>query len=199
MFEKEYAANLSYWGDEPSAIVRDYASRLHRYTVLDIGAGDGRNTLYLASLGFTVSALDISKQGLQNITTKASQRGLEANIDTIHEDITTYELPTKYDNVITNFALHFVGSAAIDQCMQKIADHTHSGGLNIVSDFTRDGPLAESPENYITQDRLHQFYQERSWEILHSMVDPVKTKRLDADGQHLEHDAVVFVARKSRS
>lgn len=200
MFEKEYAANPSYWGDEPEAIVRDYASRLHNDTVLDIGAGDGRNTLYLASLGFHVSALDISKQGLRNLTAKAVERNLEGSVDTIHESIVDFKPSTKYDNIITNFTLHFVGSDGINPYLRKMAKLTHAGGLNIISDFTQDGPLAETaPENYITQDRLHQFYQERNWEILHSMVDPVKTKRLDADGEPLEHDAVTFVARKPRS
>ena len=200
MFEKEYEANLSYWGDEPSAIVRDYASRFHRDTVLDIGAGDGRNTLYLASLGFHVSALDVSKQGLRNLTNKAAQRELEGNVDTIHESIVDFDPAVKYDNIVTNFALHFVGSGNIDPCLQKMVDLTHLGGLNIISDFTQNGPLAEAAaENYLTQSALHRFYQKRNWEILHSMVDPVKTKRLDTDGQPLEHDALVFVARKPRS
>ncbi len=52
---------------EPEADVRNLSAHLHHAgvrKVLDLGCGVGRHTLYLAALGFAVSALDASESGL---------------------------------------------------------------------------------------------------------------------------------------
>ena len=199
MFDEQYKTNTSYWGDEPSSSIRDYAPYFRRDTILDIGAGDGRNTLYLASLGFRVSALDISRTGLQNLMQKAKDGEVEALITPIIADFVQYEPEKSYDNIITNFALHFVGSANIQHVLEKIATATAPGGLAIINDFTPNGPLAKKPENYITPEILQDFYETKSWEIIQNHIYTTKTKALDANGKPFEQESVEFVARKPRS
>jgi len=42
-------------------------------TVLDLGCGDGRHSLYAASRGFKVEAIDISDSGIQRLRALAKE------------------------------------------------------------------------------------------------------------------------------
>lgn len=46
-------------------------------SAVDIGAGEGRNSLYLASLGFDVTAIEPSEVGAKKISDKAKELGVD--------------------------------------------------------------------------------------------------------------------------
>ena len=54
-------------------------SQLRVGTVLDVAAGDGAASLYLAAQGFEVTALDIAEQGLKRLVVFAQEQGLQVN------------------------------------------------------------------------------------------------------------------------
>ena len=51
----------------PTDLIRKITDILPNGTVLDLGAGDGRHALYLASQGFEVTAVDLSEAGLEKL------------------------------------------------------------------------------------------------------------------------------------
>jgi len=66
---------------------------------LDVACGNGRNTLYLAKLGFAVDALDISDVAIEGLRALAAQRGLA--IDARLVDLEDDPLPAgAYDVVV---------------------------------------------------------------------------------------------------
>src|SRR5204862_2066070 len=48
-------------------------------TALDIGMGQGRNSLFLAALGWDVTGFDISEVGVKQAQAEAQKRGLKLN------------------------------------------------------------------------------------------------------------------------
>jgi SAM-dependent methyltransferase len=67
------------YGDEPSdaaVAAADEFSATDATAVLELGAGQGRDTLYLARRGFHVHALDYAPEGLDAIEAKAGAAGL---------------------------------------------------------------------------------------------------------------------------
>ena len=74
-----FAAQPDMYGDEPSeaavAAAGEFAAA-DVATVLELGAGQGRDTLYLARRGFHVHALDYAREGLEAIEAKAGAEGL---------------------------------------------------------------------------------------------------------------------------
>jgi tellurite methyltransferase len=60
----------------PTALLAEWLPRLPRGRALDVACGAGRNALFLASHDFAVSALDISKVGLERGRRDAKARGL---------------------------------------------------------------------------------------------------------------------------
>lgn len=164
---------------------------------MDIGAGDGRNALFLASSGFNVVALDLAPTGLKNIVKKAAAQDLTDRIKVVTANITEYKPDVSYENVITNFTLHFVGAENIIPVLEKMVSLTRSGGINLIDDFTQNGPLAVNrPDNYVTPLLLEDFYDKKGWKILYSDTRPVKTKAFESPGRLYTHEAIAFIAKK---
>ncbi len=67
-YDKRYEREDYYWGLLPNRICYDIMKLLppiKPYRVLDIGCGEGRNAIFLAGLGHTVDAFDISAAGIE--------------------------------------------------------------------------------------------------------------------------------------
>ncbi len=81
---------------EPAAIVLKYAKLASGKKALDIAAGNGRNSLFLARQGFSVDAVDISDVGL-NLFAAA-----HPNINPICADLDDFDIPAKRYDLIIN-------------------------------------------------------------------------------------------------
>ena len=77
----------------PSELIEQWLPQLPRGRALDVAAGAGRNSLFLAASGFDVDALDISGEALARLKGDAEKRGVE--IDTIELDLESDSLPKR--------------------------------------------------------------------------------------------------------
>ncbi len=66
----------------PTRLLVEAVHGLKPGTALDVGMGQGRNALYLASLGWRVTGFDVAKAGLQQAAKKAVAAGV--SLDTRH-------------------------------------------------------------------------------------------------------------------
>lgn len=80
----------------PAAVVQRFASKAHKGRALDIAAGAGRNSLFLAEKGFQVEAVDISDTALRSLMPK------HPNISAICADLDHFVLPKKRYDLIIN-------------------------------------------------------------------------------------------------
>jgi len=64
-FDQRYAADAFFYGTEPNRFLVEASALLPPTAeILSLGEGEGRNAVYLASLGHRVHALDESAVGL---------------------------------------------------------------------------------------------------------------------------------------
>ncbi|MEG2290683.1 MAG: class I SAM-dependent methyltransferase [Clostridium sp.] len=104
-------------------------------TGLDVGAGNGRHSIFLANEGISVKAIDISKEGLKLLSKNAASIGL--NIETEVISVFDYYDSNKYDLVLsTGGALNFLTKAASIQVIQRLKDNVHEGGYMYITVFT---------------------------------------------------------------
>jgi SAM-dependent methyltransferase len=82
--------------DEPAAIVKQYAGLARGKKALDIAAGNGRNALFLARLGFVVDAVDIADTGL------AQFAGKHPGIQPVCADLDDFDIPANRYDLIVN-------------------------------------------------------------------------------------------------
>lgn len=85
-----YAEHPGMYGDQPSEPAR-YAAQAFRTaeatTVVELGAGHGRDALHFAAAGFNVTATDYSGTGLDQLAHAAQRRGLADRVTTLVHDV----------------------------------------------------------------------------------------------------------------
>jgi SAM-dependent methyltransferase len=97
-WDERYAATDLVWSAGPNRTVADEVGGLTAGTALDLGAGEGRNALWLAARGWTVTAVDFSAVGLDKARAIARKRGLQ--LTTVVADVTRYCPEQTYDLVL---------------------------------------------------------------------------------------------------
>jgi SAM-dependent methyltransferase len=88
-WDDRYRGDDYVYGREPNEFLRAEAHRIVPGRVLCLAEGEGRNAVFLASLGHEVTAIDISIEGLRKAERLARERQLE--IATVQADLATYE------------------------------------------------------------------------------------------------------------
>lgn len=72
--------------------------------VLDLAAGEGRNSVYLAQRGYAVEAVDISWVGLMRARQRAAMAGV--HVAAVAADLTAFPIPhERYDLILDFFFL----------------------------------------------------------------------------------------------
>lgn len=128
--------------------------------LLDIACGRGRNALPMAELGYAVTALDASSQGLSQLADEARRRGLA--ITTLQQDLEqSLQLPKAAFDVVLQF--FYLQRSLFD----AVRDAVRPGGVAVVRTFSRAGSFAGGPGNpdYVLEvGELLTLFQ--GWEIL---------------------------------
>jgi tellurite methyltransferase len=109
-------------------------------TALDVGCGEGRNSIYLAGLGLNVDAFDISEAGVTKLKRIAEENGVKVNAWV--QDLTTYLFNKTYDVIVCHGVLHLVEKHEWQRIIKAIKINTNSRGLNIIGVFTDTLPAA---------------------------------------------------------
>jgi SAM-dependent methyltransferase len=94
------------YGTQPNDFVREVAPRL-KGPVLCLGEGEGRNAVFLASLGLDVTAVDLSPVGLEKAQGLARERGVR--LTTRVADLADFDLGTGRWGAIVSIWCHLPG------------------------------------------------------------------------------------------
>jgi len=96
---------------------------------LDLGAGEGADSIRLARLGYHVTAVEISDIAAKKIVKFASESGVAVDVEIA--DVTDYEPQGQFDLIICNGVLHYVANKVC--VIDKMQRATSANGLNVVS------------------------------------------------------------------
>ena len=117
---------------------------LIRYNVtpcsaLDLGAGEGRNSLYLSSRGFSVTAIEPSSVGAKKIRERAKENSLDINI--INQDFLSAAQELKNIGfVVALTSLEHMEYDYLSQTIERIKEIMTPGGYIYIVVFTEDDP-----------------------------------------------------------
>jgi SAM-dependent methyltransferase len=105
-WDDRYQATDLVWGGDPNQFVAAEFDTLQPGRALDLGAGEGRNAIWLASRGWQVTAVDFSEVAIGRGRVLADDRGL--TLDWVVADLRDYvPKPGGFDAVIIAY-LHLV-------------------------------------------------------------------------------------------
>lgn len=139
-YDDAYRVTPDYFGTEPTAILRDYGRLIDRSgTVLDLGAGQGRNTFFLARQGYAVDAVDPSREGIDAIARTAAEERLPIRTRcTGFADFSPDSLP--YAAILLFGLIQVLPRSDLDLLLEKVDDWTGSKSLVMISAFSTDDP-----------------------------------------------------------
>jgi SAM-dependent methyltransferase len=95
-WDERYAASELVWSAEPNQFVAAELAELPPGRALDLAAGEGRNAIWLARRGWTVTAADFSQVALD----KGRRLAGDTEVSWVCADATTWDEPAAYDLVV---------------------------------------------------------------------------------------------------
>jgi len=133
-----------------SPLLKKYIDNTNVGQAIDIACGTGRNTHFLADVGFCVDAVDISDVALSKIKNSATINKIEADLD-------KYNLtPNKYDLIVN---INFLNRRLVSQMKEAL----HVGGVVIFETFMIAHGDFQMPTTNLD-------YLLRKNELLHSFI-----------------------------
>lgn len=109
-WEKEYAKGTPHWakGEEPSEFAKEFVDELEKReanTVLEIGSGNGRDSIFFAKKGFKVSAVDVSLSAVELAKSNIEKKKVEVDIREANAESLPF-LNGSFDGVFSLSVLH---------------------------------------------------------------------------------------------
>jgi SAM-dependent methyltransferase len=136
-WDERYAEPEFTYGTEPNDFLREMAPRIPAGPVLGLGEGQGRNAVFLASLGHGVTAVDQSAVGLARAGELAASRGVA--LTTVVADLADFDPgPGPWSGIISIFC--HVPSALRRRLYPRCARALAPGGVLILESYTPDQP-----------------------------------------------------------
>ncbi len=90
-FDSAYADTRDLFGGEPESTLVRFADMLDpERPVLDIGAGQGRNSRWLARRGLAVHAMEPAKRTLEQLSSEPGIKGFACTFETFEANDETY-------------------------------------------------------------------------------------------------------------
>lgn len=135
-WNKRYAADDLVYGDAPNDFLAHVADRLPTQgRAIDIGSGEGRNALFLASRGLDVLAVDQSEVGLQKARRRAEARGLTLRTETA--DLRTFNAEPGSLALVTSLFVHMPPELR-ESVHRRVRDWLRPGGLFVLEAYAPD-------------------------------------------------------------
>jgi len=157
-WESRYATSEYLYGTDPNDFLVQAVADLPPGRTLCLADGEGRNGVYLAQLGHTVTSVDLTEAGLAKAARLATARGVE--LTTVVADLADHDLGTGQWDLIVSIFAHMPPQGR-KRLHSSIARALAPGGRLVLEAYTPDqvgrgtgGPPV--PELTMTLDGLNE-------------------------------------------
>ena len=171
-WDDRYAASDYLFGTAPNDFLKTVAHQLAPNSqILCLADGEGRNGVYLAAQGHTVTAVDQSRVGLKKAKKLAQQK--QVSIETIKADLAEYDIGVESWDCIVSIFFH-IPSEVRANIYPRIIAALKPGGILILESYTPNqlnhktgGP--PTSDLMLTKDQLTQYFSEMNLEHLQEL------------------------------
>ncbi len=153
-FDEVYSMSENVFGSQPERILINFCAYIDKSKpVLDIGAGQGRNSFFLAKKGFSVDAIDPSGIAVGTILSISKKENIKINA--YQTDFSKFAAGNKpYSAVLIFGLLQILDWDSIKLLLDKINYWTVTGSLIFVTAFlTGDNSYKKYQEKWVREGK----------------------------------------------
>ena len=133
MWDERYSAEEYAYGTNPNKFLEANVSSIPKGKVLSLAEGEGRNAVFLAKQGYSVTAVDSSLVGLNKARKLAEENGVI--VELIHTDLAEYDLgENKWDGIVSIFCP--LPSSIRKQLHKKVEAALKRNGVFLLEAYT---------------------------------------------------------------
>lgn len=154
-YDKWYNREEYYWGLMPNDICYDIMKILppvKPYRVLDIGCGEGKDAVFLAKCGYSVTGFDISQQGIDKAKSLAEHNNVDITL--FKADIFDYRPDAEYDIIFSSGVFHFIPQTERKEICHSLKEHTTDNGINALNVFIQKPFITSAPDSTRNEGKL---------------------------------------------
>lgn len=192
------------------ADLKQYLSLVSGKNVLDLGIGQGKNSIFLSDLGFNVTGVDYSSKCLHICKLNCPK------LELVKGDIRLFDIEkNKYDLILSSCVLHFLHKDDSYKIMQSMKDNISQNALVYLSVFSTQDPKfneVSSSEyfdvldnnvfhNKINDSFLSFFTEEEILDIFSGFTTIFVSDRYSLDLEHGKphyHGVIKYIGRKGK-
>ncbi len=137
-YNNTYSSHKAVFGEKPEKILIDFYKQIDNSSpVLDIGAGQGRHSLFLASEGFAVEAMEPSEVGIKQIKELAEKNSYPIFLSQC--DLSEFEPRVDYYSAVLLFGLlQILTRAEINSLIKSLYNWVAEESLLFITAFSTE-------------------------------------------------------------
>lgn len=197
-WEDRYRSKPRFWSGKPNPALVKAIADLTPGRALDLGCGEGADSLWMAEQGWNVTAADVSAVALSRGAAEATRRRIpSAHISWIRTDLSAWEPQGGFDFVASSY-FHLPSLLSRYSLLRRFSQLVEPGGFFFVLSHATFGDRRNLPERLRGLDHppeveLRRFRLEPDcWQVLQCARVP---RRLDA--AEVAQDNLVLLRRLS--
>ena len=149
-YNEIYQKNNAVWGDDPNPLLKMIFDRVDiPASFLDLGCGQGRDSIFMLKNGFNVISVDESYEGVDKILEIVKNNQLfKDRINLFCLDVKDFDIKKNEFSIINVYNLfHFMKKEDVLLIIEKIRKGLISGGYIVLSGFLKTNSVSQKKQN----------------------------------------------------
>ena len=193
-----YKQNQKVWGKEPNKLLQMIWQKAEPNSYfLDLGCGQGRDSIFMAQQGFKVVAVDESKEAISQLKENAKKENLE--IEAVCQSVTDFKITKDKFCIINAYNIfQFLNKEDVLKIIKEIKENLILGGFLVISSFTILDPSYNIDKNkdkgYFQPNELRDLFKD--FEIVFYFEGEIEDKVHAGANLPHKHGVVRIIAKK---
>lgn len=173
-------------------------------TVLDLGCGKGRHSMYLASQGMDVVGMDLSPNSIERARIESSKNEYRFQPSFTVGDMRDFTLNMKFQyvfNLFTSFG-YFDDIAENEKVIAQVGSHQASNGVLLIDYFNSVKVLHKGEESYTkiidgVEFQIHKFFEDNKVKKNITVTHVAEKLHFQESVQLFEKEQIEDILRKN--
>ncbi len=166
-WKEEYADGVPHWAEDknPSKFAQDFLKEMLEnriYTVLEVGCGNGRDSILFAHAGIRVTSIDITPEAIE----LAKENAEKAEVKITFKVASAEKLPFNGSLFGAYYSLSVLHSTNLKQSIREAGRVLKQGGLAFIYIYGDTEYASGEKEDTITLDKYVELLRSNKFKIL---------------------------------